>query len=139
MNKAILMGRLTATPELKQTSSGISVTSFSLAVDRPYKTQEGEKITDFLSCVAWRNTAEFICKYFTKGQMIALEGEIQTRKYTDRDGNSRTAVEVVASQVYFAGGKRQTSADPLDTLDEKAEQLGVPEGFEAVPDDDIPF
>lgn len=112
MNIAILMGRLTASPELKQTQSGLSVTSFSIAIDRRFKT-DGEKQTDFINCVAWRQTAEFITKYFTKGAMIAVEGTIQTRKYTDKNGNDRTATEVVVNQTHFCGGK-QENKQPSD-------------------------
>lgn len=105
MNLAILMGRLTDTPELRKTNSGLSVTSFSIAINRRFK-QDGEQQTDFINCVAWRQTAEFIANYFTKGSMIAVEGSIQTRKYTDRDGNNRTATEVVVNQAHFTGSKR---------------------------------
>lgn len=104
MNIAVLMGRMTTTPELKTTPSGLSVTSFSIAVDRGY----GEnKTTDFINMVAWRQTAEFICKHFTKGSRIAIEGSIQTRKYQDREGNNRTQFEVVANNVHFVDSKNQ--------------------------------
>ena len=109
MNLCVLMGRLTAAPELKKTNSGLSVTSFTLAVDRRFKDPNGEKQTDFINCVAWRQTAEFICRYFAKGQMIAVEGNIQTRKYTDKNGNDRTATEVLVNQAHFTGEKRGTS------------------------------
>ena len=89
-NLVVLTGRLTADPELKTTPNGISVTSFSVAVSRPYRSGE-EAQTDFINIVAWRQRAEFICKYFTKGSMIGIEGSIQTRKYTDKNGNNRTA------------------------------------------------
>lgn len=108
MNKVILMGRLTADPELKTTPSGISVTSFSLAVDRKYAKQGEERKTDFINIVAWRQRAEFICKYFTKGQLIALDGSIETSSYVDKNGNNRTAFEVVAENVYFTGDKRNS-------------------------------
>ena len=98
------MGRLTAAPELKATQSGVSVTAFCLAVDRNYQ-QDGKRPTDFINCVAWRSTAEFITKHFGKGDMLAVTGEIQTRKYQDKDGNSRTAFEVVINQASFCGGK----------------------------------
>ncbi len=101
LNRSILMGRLTSDPELKQTPNGIFVTSFSIAVNRNYN----RDITDFINIVAWRNTAEFICRYFKKGQLVALEGSIQTRNYEDKTGNKRTAFEVVADQVYFAESK----------------------------------
>ena len=103
LNTVILMGRLTADPELKKTPSGVSVTSFTVAVNRSYGKQERQ--TDFIECVAWRNTAEFICKYFRKGQMIAVQGSIQTRSYQDKQGNKRKAVEVQADNVSFADSK----------------------------------
>ncbi len=116
LNRAILMGRLTADPEHKQTPSGISVTSFSIAVDRNFSSKDGTRATDFINIVAWRQTADFICKYFSKGRMIAIEGSIQTRNYEDKQGNKRTAFEVVADQAYFADSKssadRQTSESP---------------------------
>lgn len=99
-NTVILSGRLTADPELKTTTNGISVTSFTIAVDRPYKSGE-EKKTDFINIVAWRGTAEFVTHYFTKGSLIGIEGSIQTRKYEDRDGNNRTVFEVVANNAQF--------------------------------------
>jgi len=108
LNRVILMGRLTANPEHKQTPSGISVTSFSIAVDRNFSGKDGNRQTDFINIVAWRSTADFICRYFTKGQMIALEGSIQTRNYEDKNGNKRTAFEVVADQVYFTGSKAES-------------------------------
>ena len=109
INSVTLMGRLTTAPELKQTTSGTSVTSFCIAVDRKYQGQGQEKKTDFIDIVAWRNTAEFICKYFTKGSMIALEGEIQTRTYTDQDGKNRKVTEVLANNVSFCESKQQAS------------------------------
>lgn len=110
LNRAILMGRLTADPEHKQTTSGISVTSFSIAVDRNFSSKDGTKATDFINIVAWRQTADFICKYFSKGRMIAIEGSIQTRNYEDKQGNKRTAFEVVADQAYFADSKSDRPA-----------------------------
>ncbi|MEG1887411.1 MAG: single-stranded DNA-binding protein [Oscillospiraceae bacterium] len=109
LNVAILMGRLTADPELRHTQSGISVTSFSLAVDRRY-TAGAEKQADFSTIVAWRQTAEFVASYFKKGKPIVVEGSIQTRKYQDKDGNNRTAFEVVASNVNFVEGSRDNTA-----------------------------
>lgn len=101
LNVVVLTGRLTADPELKTTTNGTSVCSFSIAVDRRYKAGE-ERQADFINIVTWRTSAEFVSKYFKKGQMIAIEGSIQTRKYQDRDGNNRTAFEVVANNVQFA-------------------------------------
>ena len=105
LNKAILMGRLTREPELKTTASGVSVCSFTLAVARGYA-RDGGRETDFIDCVAWRSTAEFISRYFVKGQMMALVGSIQTRKWEDKDGNKRVSVEVVADEVSFADSKK---------------------------------
>lgn len=104
INNVVLCGRLTAAPELKQTSNNIPVTAFCVAVDRR-KQKDKERQTDFINCVAWRNTAEFICKYFKKGDPIAVQGEIQTRKYQDKNGNNRTAVEVVVNDVRFVPAK----------------------------------
>ena len=96
LNVAVVMGRLTADPELRHTASGLSVTSFTLAVDRNYSKAGTERQTDWIDVVAWRQTAEFVCKYFTKGQMMAVNGTIQTRSYEDKNGNKRKAVEIVA-------------------------------------------
>ena len=105
VNKAIIVGRLTRDPELKRTPSGISVTSFTVAVSRSFVKQGQERETDFINVVAWRKTAEFVCRYFRKGTMIAVNGSIQTRKYQDRDGNNRTAFEIVADNVHFCENK----------------------------------
>ena len=109
LNRIILMGRLTRDPELRRTGSGTAVTSFSLAVDRDFKSQSGEKETDFIDIVAWRNTAEFVSKYFTKGRMAVVEGRLQLRDWKDKDGNSRRSAEVVAEHVYFGDSKRSES------------------------------
>ena len=110
LNHVVLMGRLTREPELKQTGSGINVARFSLAVERDYKTQGGEKQTDFIDCVAWRNTAEFVSKYFTKGRMAVVSGSLQIRDWTDKDGNKRRSAEVQADNVYFGDSKRDGAA-----------------------------
>ena len=106
LNKIFIMGRLTRDPELRRTQSGTPVTSFSLAVDRDYKTQSGEKETDFIDVVAWRATAEFVAKYFTKGRMAVVEGRLQIRAWQDKEGNNRRSAEVVADNVYFGDSKR---------------------------------
>ena len=111
LNKIILMGRLTRDPELRRTQSGTAVTSFSLAVDRDLKSQSGEKETDFIDIVAWRNTAEFVSKYFTKGRMAVVEGRLQIRDWTDRDGGKRRSAEVIAENVYFGDSKREGGSD----------------------------
>lgn len=108
LNCAVIMGRLTADPELRSTSNGTSVTSFSVAVDRSYQKAGTERQTDFINVVAWRQTAEFVSRYFHKGSMIAVQGSIQTRSYEDRNGNKRTAVEIVADNVSFCGSKAET-------------------------------
>lgn len=133
LNNAVIMGRLCAAPELKTTPSGTSVVSFAVAVDRRHQKQGEDKKTDFVDCVAWRGTAEFISKYFGKGDMIAIIGEIQTRNYTDKNGNNRKAVEIVVSQASFCGGKKS---------DSQAEAAQVPESdFPAIDagSDDLPF
>ncbi len=106
LNKIFIMGRLTRDPELRRTQSGTPVTSFSLAVDRDYKSQSGEKETDFIDVVAWRSTAEFVSKYFTKGRMAVVEGRLQIRAWQDKDGNNRRSAEVVADNVYFGDSRR---------------------------------
>ena len=111
LNKIIIMGRLTRDPELRRTGSGTAVTSFSLACDRDFKSQSGEKETDFIEVVAWKNTAEFVSKYFSKGRMAVVDGRLQIRDWTDKAGNKRTTAEVVADNVYFADSKRSESDD----------------------------
>lgn len=145
LNRVILMGRLTRDPELRHTPSGVAVATFSLAVERDFKDKTtGEKATDFIDVVAWRQTGEFVSRYFTKGRMAVVDGRIQTRRYTDRDGNNRTAFEVVADSVYFCDKK-----DPMDELEAFAKKNGIPavdspydpgDDFEAIDDqDDLPF
>ena len=111
LNKIIIMGRLTRDPELRRTGSGTSVTSFSLACDRDFKSQSGDKETDFIEVAAWTNTAELVSKYFSKGRMAVVEGRLQIRDWTDKAGNKRTTAEVVADNVYFADSKRSESND----------------------------
>lgn len=110
INNVSLMGRLTYTPELKSTGTGVSVTNFQLAVDRKYTPAGQEKQADFIDCVAWKQTAEFVCRYFQKGSMLALEGSIQTRDFNDKQGNQRKAVEVVASNISFCGSKNDSQS-----------------------------
>ena len=154
INSAILMGRLTANPELRTTQSGKSVASFSLAVDRDFQ-QAGEKQADFISVVAWGKTAEFIDKYFRKGRMIAVVGRIQTRTYTDKDGNNRKVVDVVADKVSFTGEKADTAAQepsriegyepagktrsPVSAPDVRYESGNLGDFTELSSDDDLPF
>lgn len=134
INNVTLMGRLTARPDLKQTESGTSVTTICLAVDRRFQPKQGEKQADFINCVAWRSTAEFIAKYFDKGDLLAVTGEIQTRKYKDKDGNPRTAYEVIINQASFCGGKNSgNNAEDVPTF------TGSGAGFEEINDGDLPF
>lgn len=114
LNKVILMGRLTRDPELRSTPQGVSTCSFSLAVDRNFVREGEERKADFINCVAWRQTAEFISKYFKKGNMVALEGSIQTRSWDDQDGKKHYVTEVIVSQVYFAEGKRESEDAPAE-------------------------
>ena len=115
LNHIVIMGRLTRDPELRSTASGISVASFTVAVDRDFGNKEsGEKQTDFINCVAWRSTGEFVNKYFSKGSMIVVSGRLQIRDYTDRDGNKRTAAEIVADNVYFGESKRRDDSGSND-------------------------
>lgn len=109
LNRIIIMGRLTRDPELRRTANGTAVTSFTLAVDRDFKNQSGEKETDFIDVVAWRNTAEFVCQYFGKGRMAVAEGRLQLRDWKDQNGNNRRVAEVVADNVYFGDSKRDGS------------------------------
>ena len=134
-NLVVLTGRLTSDPELKTTPNGVSVTSFSIAVNRNYRAGEEQK-TDFINIVAWRQTAEFIAKYFKKGSMIGIEGAIQTRKYQDSQGNNRIAFEVVANNVQFVESKR----DPLDEFKGKLDEVSQ-DDFVEIGDDtgDLPF
>ena len=132
LNKIILMGRLTRDPELRRTQSGTAVASFTLAVDRDYKPQDGERETDFIDIVAWRGTGEFVSKYFTKGRMAVVEGRLQVRDWTDKDGNKRRSTEVVADNVYFGDSKRSESGTPAEPSGE----------FQEVPDEEkgeLPF
>ena len=109
LNHITIMGRLTRDPELRRTGSGTAVATFSVAVDRDFgKNENGEKETDFIDCVAWRNTAEFVSKYASKGRMVAVSGRLQIRGWTDKDGNKRRTAEVVADNVYFGDSKRDS-------------------------------
>ena len=107
LNKIFIMGRLTRDPELRRTQGGNAVTSFALAVDRDFKSADGTKETDFIDVVAWRNTAEFAAKYFTKGRMAVVEGRLQMRDWTDKEGNKRRIAEVVADNIYFGDSRRE--------------------------------
>lgn len=135
LNKVILCGRLTADVELKQTQSGVSVCSFTLAVNRKYQA-DGQKQTDFINCVAWRNTAEFISRYFQKGSSLCIEGSIQVREWTDNNNQKRYATEVVADEAHFVDSKSDSQATPQYTTPQFA---NTTPNFENVADDDLPF
>lgn len=111
LNKCFLLGRMTKDPEIRRTNGGTAVTSFTLAVDRDFKSN-GEKETDFIDVVAWRNTAEFVSKYFSKGRMSIVEGRLQIRDWTDKNGNKRRTAEVVADNVYFGDSKKENKEEP---------------------------
>ena len=132
LNRIVLMGRLTKKPELRCTQSGVAGTSFSLAVERDYKSQSGERETDFIEVVAWRSTAEFAAKYLDKGRMAAVTGSLQGRSWEDKDGNKRRSMEVMADSIYFADSKRE---EPTGRgVDVSADD------FQEVEDDgDLPF
>lgn len=139
LNRICLMGRLTRDPELRRTGNGTAVTSFTIAVDRDFKSQDGEKETDFIDIVAWRNTAEFASKYFSKGRMAVVTGRLQLRDWTDKEGNRRRTAEVVADTVYFGDSKRQEGNDSPQTENSKEGTYG---SFAEAEDEDfgsLPF
>lgn len=120
LNKIVLMGRMTRDPELRRTGSGTAVTAFPLAVDRDFKSQSGEKETDFIDCVAWKGSAEHICKHFSKGRKVVVEGRLQMRDWTDKEGNKRRSAEVIVENIYFADSKPEArrNAEELEELSE---------------------
>ena len=121
MNQIVIMGRLTRDPELRHTPNGVAVASFTLAVDRGFTPKDGgERQTDFIDVVAWRNTAEFVSKYFVKGQMAAVTGRLQIRDWTDKDGNKRRSAEIVAENIYFTESKKSREANfgPIEVKDD---------------------
>lgn len=133
INRIIVMGRLVADPELKTTNSGISVTSFRIAVDRNYVKAGAERQADFFDVVAWRGCAEFVCRNFSKGSLIAVDGQLQSRNYQTKDGQNRTAIEIVAENVSFTGERKKLSGESEDPS-------MYSEDYSAMPlDDDLPF
>lgn len=139
INMVALMGRLTFEPELKFTPNGVQVISFQVACDRKYQSESQNRQADFIDCVAWRQTAEFISKYFHKGSMIAVEGTIQTSSYTDKNGNQRKQVEVLANNVSFCGSKSETSG-AAGSQPEPNNSNADNSDFDEIPDDDdLPF
>ncbi len=144
LNVVALMGRLTADPELRKTPSDVSVATFRIAVDRAFVRQGEERQADFITIVCWRQTAEFVSRYFKKGDMIALNGRIQTRNYEDNQGNRRTAFEVVADNVSFTGSKRDSSSSnggysPENKSESAAAFSSGNDDFELLGNDDMPF
>lgn len=134
MNNITIMGRLAAVPELRHTQSGVAVCAFTVAVPRSYAKQGEERQTDWLDCVAWKGTAEFICRNFTKGRMIGIIGEVQTRSYTDKEGNKRKAVEVNVGKAFFCGEKKETAeAAPAETGYDEQDWQPIAN------DEDLPF
>ena len=159
LNVVVLMGRLVADPELRHTPNDVAVTSFRIAVDRAYSKSGQDKQADFIDITAWRQTAEFVCRYFTKGSMIAVKGSLRVDNYTDRDGNKRTRYDVQAENVSFCGGRRESNQESQENYDAKhnssaaasapaytsapaapAYSSGADSDFQALPDDDdLPF
>lgn len=146
LNKWVGMGRMARDPDLRHTQSGTPVVSFTVAVDRDFKSQSGERETDWIDIVAWRSTAEFVCRHFSKGSSIIVEGRLQIRSWTDKEGNKRKSVEVVTDAAYFGGSKKEsggTGGDPeRDYGQREPEQYDEPGGkFEELDEDDreLPF
>ncbi len=145
LNCAIIMGRLVADPELRQTGSGVPVTSFTVAVDRSFVRQGEERQADFIDVVAWRQTADFVCRFFHKGSMIAVQGSIQTSTFEDKAGNKRKRFEVIADNVSFCGSKSETGTGFVKTEDAAPYQPApsfptADDGdFKEIPEDDLPF
>lgn len=138
LNVVALMGRLARDPEMRKTPQGVSVATFTVAVDRSFVKQGEDRQADFIDIVCWRNTADFVCKYFQKGSMIALNGSIQTRTYQDKNGNNRKAFEIVADNVHFAGAK--TPSEKVQTGSEYDLDMSPGDDFEVISDDeDLPF
>ena len=142
LNCVTLMGRLVADPELRTTGTGKSVATFRIAVDRTYQKAGEQRQADFITIVAWESTANFVCRYFAKGSMIAVQGSIQTRQYEDNNGAKRTAFEVLAREVSFCGSKAETgtTAPVVAPAAAPAYQNAAPSDFEEITDDeDLPF
>lgn len=128
LNRADIQGRFVRDPELRRTNSGVAVASFTLAVDDDYSNDKGERGCSFIPCVAWKQTAEFVQKYFSKGNMAIVSGRIQTRNYTDKDGNKRTATEIVADRVYFCESKKDRDEDDYARAERAGKQDYQPAG-----------
>ena len=146
VNCAVIMGRLVADPELRTTGNGTSVTSFAVAVDRRFARSGEDRQNDFIDVIAWRQTGDFVCKYFRKGSMIAIQGYIQTRTYEDKNGNKRKAVELVADNVSFCGSKAESGSGSFNRDDSYMNAQPAPSystadagDFKEIPEDDLPF
>ena len=135
LNKVLLQGRLGGDPELRTTPSGVEVATVNIAVDRDRKDANGERQADWVTIVAWRNTAKFLSGHFTKGRLMIVEGRLQMRNYTDRDGNKRTAAEVVADNIYFGDSRREGESG----YSAPAYNAPAPAGFSELPEDDVPL
>lgn len=133
LNHIVLMGRLVNDPELRMTGSNTAVASFRVACDRDFKGKDGNKETDFVDIVCWRNTAEYACKYFSKGRMIVVAGRLQMRNWTDKDGNKRTSAEIVADNIYFGDSKRE------DSFSDTSNAFSNPVSIDFDEDDTLPF
>ena len=144
LNRTIIMGRMVRDPELRTTNTGTPVASFTLAVDRDFKPKDGEKVTDFIDCVAWKSTAEFVNKYFAKGRMAVVEGRLQIREWTDKDGNKRRNAEIVVDQVFFGDSKRDDTGGfgttyAAQPVEQPMEQAGGFIEISGTDDGDLPF
>jgi len=141
LNHIVLMGRMVRDPELRHTGTGTAVASFTLAVDRDFKSQDGQKETDFISCVAWRNTAEFVSKYFSKGRMAIVSGRLQMRSWTDKNGNKRVSAEIVADNIYFGDSQKTAqSGTEAPTEDYTPGEFTEPDAFAQLQSEgDLPF
>lgn len=141
LNRIVIMGRLTKDPDLRRTQSGTAVASFTLAVDRDFTNQDGSRDTDFIDCVAWKGTGEFVSRYFTKGRMAVVTGRLQLRDWTDREGNKRRNAEVVADSVYFGDSKKDPEAEyaAAEKAGKSYQPAAAPVSVEADEDGDLPF
>lgn len=140
LNAIMIMGRLTRDPELRRTGSGLAVTSFTLAVDRDFTGQDGTRETDFLDCVAWRQTGEFVAKYFRKGSMAVVSGRLEIRTWTDKDGNKRKSAQINANNVYFGESKKEDTGAPTARSQGRYDKYPQ-QGFAILADEDeeLPF
>lgn len=140
LNKVMLIGRLAADPELRRTQNDLAVTSFSVAVNRPYRKDQAQQAADFIDVVAWRNQAEFVTKYFKKGSAIFVSGSLQVRPWKDKDGNNRRSVEVVADDIQFVDSKKDSGAAPAAPAGTPSFSTGAPSDFEEMTgEDELPF